>query len=146
MHVIHKDKARIIKAHVCIKANVLITYLLEQSSINCIVNTDQSAFRASRGKQVTVGGECKASDPGVVSHDELGPLRGVVLDSNLSLLKARADENERAGLLRDRAESLRVCNGLDLVKELEVREVVHVHLLLQNDDDPITPEPHGPHV
>ena len=40
MHEIHKDKARTIKAHVCIKAHVLITYLLEQSSINCIVNTD----------------------------------------------------------------------------------------------------------
>ncbi len=71
----------------------IIGYLLEQSSINGIVDPDQSALSARRGEQVTVGGECKARDPGVMGHDELGPLRRVVLDPNLTFLQTGTDED-----------------------------------------------------
>ena len=115
---------------------------MKQCSINGIEDPDQSPLRTRRGEQLAVRGERKACDPRVVRHDKLGPLRRVVLDANLALLQPGADQDQRRGRLRDRAEALRVRDGLYLVEQLQVREVVHVHLLLQNDDDPVATEPH----
>lgn len=90
--------------------------------------------------------ESKASNPGIMSHDELRPLRSVVLNPNLSFLQTRAHQHHRASTLRDRTQSLRVRNRLNLMQQLKIREVVDKDLLLEDDDDPIPPEPNGSNI
>lgn len=63
-----------------------------------------------------------------------------MLHANLTLLQPRACENERIRQLRNRAETLRVGIGLNLVQEIEVQEVVDQNPLLGSDDNPVAAE------
>lgn len=63
-----------------------------------------------------------------------------MLHANLTLLQPRACENERIRQLRNRAETLRVGIGLNLVQEIKVQEVVDQNPLLDGDDNPIAAE------
>ena len=119
---------------------------MAQGAIDSIKDPNQSALGASRGQQAPILSESEASYPRVMSHDELSPFRGIVLDPNLPFLQARADQHHRASTLRNSAQPLRVREGLDLMHQLEVHEVVNEDLLLEDDDDPIPPEPDGSNV
>lgn len=77
-----------------------------------------------------------------MSHYELGPLRPVMLDPNLTLLEPGAHQDHRTRHMGDLAESLGVGDGLNLVQELEVGEIVHEDLLHQDHHDSVPPEPH----
>jgi len=68
-----------------------------------------------------------------------------VFHANLTLVQTGARENERIGRLRNRTEPLRVWNGLNLVHELEVREVVDKDLLFDDDNDAVAAEADAAH-
>ena len=124
----------------------MTSYLLSQGAINSIKDPNQSALRASRRQQMPILRESEASNPGIMSHNELSPLGSIMLDPHLAFLQTRAHQHHRASPLRDSAQALRVRNGLNLMHELEVREVVDEDLLLEDDDDPIPPEPNGSNI
>lgn len=113
---------------------------MEQRTIQSIENPDQSPLATGGGEQSAILRERKSGDSGVVSHDELGPFGAIVLDPDLTFLEPRADEDDGTRDVRDLAEALRVSNGLNLVEELEVGEVVDEDLLDEDDDDPVAAE------
>ncbi|KAJ6828389.1 putative autophagy-related protein 18a [Iris pallida] len=78
-----------------------------------------------------------------MGHDELGLLRPVVLHPHLPFLAPGAHQHERPLLLRDLAQAPRVRNRLDLVHQLQVREVVDEDLVVEDDDDAVAAEADG---
>lgn len=58
---------------------------MPQGAIDSIKDPNQSILGAGRGQQMPIVRERESSYPGIVSHDELGPLRGVELDPNFVL-------------------------------------------------------------
>jgi hypothetical protein len=90
--------------------------------------------------------ESEASYSGIMSHDEFGPFRSVVLDPNLTFLQTWTYQNHRTNTLRNSTQTLRVGNGFNLMHQLEVREIVDKNLLLKNDNNPIPPKPDGSNI
>jgi len=90
--------------------------------------------------------ESKTRNSGIVRHDELSPLGGVVLNPDLPLLQAGADEDHGGGDVGEVAEALRVGDGLDLVQHLEIGEVVHKDLVRQDHHDAVAPETDALHL
>jgi len=117
------------------------TYFLKKRALNSVENSNQRALGAGGSNELPIKRESETSNSGIMSRYELCLLLCVMLNTNLTLLQPRARENERIRQLRNRAETLRVGIGLNLVQETEVLEVVDQNLLLDGNDNPIAAQP-----
>lgn len=114
--------------------------LLEQGAIQGIENPNEGALGASGGKHTAILGESEASDSGIVSHDELGPLGGIMLHPDLTLLQPWTRQHHRPRNMWYLAETLRVRNGLNLVENLKIGEIVYEYLVRENHNDSVPSE------
>lgn len=119
------------------------TYFLKQSAIRRIENPNERAPGAGGGEELPAKRESEAHYTRTMRQNEIGLLLRKVLHTHLTHVQAQARQHHRTTVLRNRAESLGVRNGLNLVQKLEVREIVHQYLHLQRHDDPVLPETHA---
>ena len=82
----------------------------------------------------------------VLPSQESNPWVARERSAYLALVQAGAGQYGLCGVGRQRAQARGVGDGFDLVQQLEVGEVVHVHLVLQRHHHAIAPQPHGPHL
>lgn len=84
--------------------------------------------------------ESEARKTGAMGHYKLGPLRPVMMDPNLTLVKPRARQHRRTRLVRDLTQPFRVVYGHYLIQKLQIDEIVDEYLVEKNDDDSVAPE------
>lgn len=68
-----------------------------------------------------------------------------MLNTHLSSVQTGASQDARARGRGKGTESPGIRQSFHLMDEAKVRETVQINLVLQDDDDPIAPQPYGPH-
>jgi hypothetical protein len=81
-----------------------------------------------------------------MSCDHLRHLEPKVLDTNMPLVHTRAGQYRSTRMVREAAQPFGVRKRVDLMKQLQICEVVNIYLPLKNNHNIVLPQFYGPDI
>jgi hypothetical protein len=127
----------IVSTNLCTSPN-----FLQWFAAQCIKHPQDRALFRGRDQPRAVEIQGHARQVGCVRLDLVRPPLLEDLNPNVSLVAARARQHRLVACGGEGAQTLGVRDGVDLVRAHKVRELVDQDLVLEHDDDLVSPEPH----